>query len=259
MGYIGLVKSDMSLFRRRSLIKQFALGAVGVALGGKMSRLMFLTEIQAADHDLSGAIRISLQEFPVLTNELGSLRLGINPIGPDHFPDGNFYPIIINRGAGNVFFALNSECRHASCVVDAFDPDEQGLRCPCHQSLYGIDGSLLQGPAERPLKTYPIDYDGADLLTIQVPGLDFNLTPSLAVDTGGRRFRLSFPAQPSVSYEVRFRQRMTDEWTVVPFSTTPDGPLDQMAWVGFEGETEVFVERETATGFYAVAIQLLEL
>lgn len=259
MSYIGRVKSDVSRIPRRGVIKQFALGAAGIAFGGKLSRLGFLAEMQAAKHDLSGAIRISLQEFPVLTNELGSLRLGINPIGPDHFPDGNFYPIIINRGAGNVFFALNSECRHASCVVDAFDPDEQGLRCPCHQSLYGIDGSILQGPATRDLLTYPIQYDGGDLLTIQVPGLDFTLTPSLAVDAAGRRFRLSFPALPSVSYEVRFRQRVTDEWTVVPFSSTPDGPLDQMAWVGFEGETEVFVERENATGFYAVAIQLLEL
>ena len=243
------------------MLKQFALGAVGLSFSGKLSRHSFLAEMEAATSDISAAIRISIQEFPILLNELGSIRLGINPIGPDQFPDGDFYPILVNRGAGNSFFALSSRCRHQDCVVEAFDEFEQGLACPCHGSLYGIDGSWIRGPDNRnlSLKSYPIDFDGRDLLTIRVPGLEFNLTPSLGVQGEGRRFRLRFPVFTSVSYEVRVRARLTDDWEVVPFALTPQGEVDQWAWIGFEGEAEVFVERQTRSGFYAVAIQLLAL
>ena len=254
------MKSEPSpLLPRRQALKQFALGAVGLSFSGKLSRRSFLAEMEAATPDISGAIRISLQEFPTLLNELGSIRLGINPIGPDQFPDGDFYPILVNRGAGNSFFALSSQCLHQNCVVESFDEFEQGLACPCHGSLYGIDGQLIRGPSTRDLKTYPIEFDGQDLLTIRVPGLNFSLTPSLGLQGEGRRFRLRFPTFTSVSYEVRFRARLTDEWQVVPFALTPQGEVDQWAWIGFEGGAEVFVERQTRSGFYSVAIQLLAL
>ena len=104
---------------RRRLLKRFALGALAFPVGGELAHDLFLTELEAAVLPTTATIRLSLQEFPSLQSEMGSLRLGVNPVGFDHFPQGTFYPILINRGLGTTFHALSAECRHASCVVDA--------------------------------------------------------------------------------------------------------------------------------------------
>ena len=70
--------------------------------------------------------------------------------------------IIINTGEG--FIALSSICTHQGCMV-SYDPGNDNLPCPCHGSVYSTSGSVLQGPAENPLKKYELTQEG-DILTI---------------------------------------------------------------------------------------------
>jgi len=70
--------------------------------------------------------------------------------------------IIINTGAG--FIALSNICTHQGCVV-SYDSEENKLPCPCHGSVYSTSGSVLQGPADAPLKKYELSQEG-DILTI---------------------------------------------------------------------------------------------
>ncbi len=51
--------------------------------------------------------------------------------------------------AGEVH-AVSARCTHLGCLV-AFNDAETAWECPCHGSRFGIDGSVLQGPANRPL------------------------------------------------------------------------------------------------------------
>jgi Rieske Fe-S protein len=50
---------------------------------------------------------------------------------------------------GNVQ-ALSPICTHLRCVV-SFDDEAQEWHCPCHGSRFATDGSVVSGPAKRPL------------------------------------------------------------------------------------------------------------
>ena len=70
--------------------------------------------------------------------------------------------IIINTGDG--FLALSSKCTHSGCTVN-YDHSSGNLPCPCHGSVFSTSGSVLNGPADSPLKKYDITQEG-DILTI---------------------------------------------------------------------------------------------
>jgi cytochrome b6-f complex iron-sulfur subunit len=49
--------------------------------------------------------------------------------------------------------ALNPTCTHQGCTVE-YKADQGELACPCHGSKFGLDGTVINGPAEEPLATY---------------------------------------------------------------------------------------------------------
>lgn len=46
--------------------------------------------------------------------------------------------------------ALSTRCPHLGCSVD-FDAKENAFKCPCHRSAFKLDGTVLGGPAPRPM------------------------------------------------------------------------------------------------------------
>jgi cytochrome b6-f complex iron-sulfur subunit len=60
----------------------------------------------------------------------------------------------------NGVFALDLTCTHASCQP-GLSADSGIWVCPCHNSQFAFDGSLLKGPATRPLPRYYV-CKGAD-------------------------------------------------------------------------------------------------
>ena len=53
-------------------------------------------------------------------------------------------------------------CPHLGCHYD-WDPGTKEFVCPCHGSIYSIDGKILGGPAPRPLDTLPVRLERGDL------------------------------------------------------------------------------------------------
>ncbi|MFD5897222.1 FAD-dependent oxidoreductase [Streptomyces sp. NPDC060366] len=58
----------------------------------------------------------------------------------------------VYRDVDGVAQAVSARCTHLGCLV-AFNGAETAWECPCHGSRFGVDGSVLQGPAVRPLET----------------------------------------------------------------------------------------------------------
>ncbi|GET27448.1 cytochrome b6 [Prolixibacter sp. NT017] len=71
--------------------------------------------------------------------------------------------IIINTAADGIV-ALSSICTHKGCTV-GYDKAHKDILCPCHRSEFAFDGSVLQGPATKPLPKYKVTRNG-DTLTI---------------------------------------------------------------------------------------------
>jgi cytochrome b6-f complex iron-sulfur subunit len=73
--------------------------------------------------------------------------------------------IIINTAADGII-ALSSICTHKGCTV-GYDKAHQDILCPCHHSEFAFDGSVIQGPATRPLPKYKVTREGEKLTIIR--------------------------------------------------------------------------------------------
>jgi Rieske Fe-S protein len=211
---------------------------------------LFLAEVQAQAASNIGIFRMDLNSFPVLRSTFGSVRLRVTGM-PITFPQ-----IVVTRVAIDQFFAVTSRCTHQGCTTGTYSTTINAIECPCHGSRFGADGSVVRGPAGTPLAQYPTQYDGQNLLRIEIPDLGFRIAGA-AVLVGANntpRYRLSFPTVLGVNYEVWFRQELdAGAWVRLPFSTTPADTATATVLSGTGTTATVYVDRSTPTGFYAVA------
>jgi len=243
---------------RRQFVRTFVLGGASSVAGAPWIGTLLATLLGAerAEAAPDGELNLKLTAFPPLLNAGGSVRVSVSPLSGS-FPAGDFYPVIVSRAAGNVFYAVSSSCTHRGCVVQPFDGTS--IACPCHGSQFAIDGSLVNGPAELDLLSYPVKFDGTNTLRVTVPGLGYSITNFTVLTGAAPRIRLEFPTFNLVNYEIRFRQSVNAPWSVVPFATTIAGAADTTILAGDGATATVFVDRTTTTGFYCVTIQFKEV
>ena len=58
--------------------------------------------------------------------------------------------VAVYRDESGAVHAVSAACTHMGCVV-AWNTAERSWDCPCHGSRFDTDGSVLEGPATRPL------------------------------------------------------------------------------------------------------------
>ena len=56
-------------------------------------------------------------------------------------------------------------CPHLGCKYN-WNPQTEHFECPCHDSVFALDGKVLAGPAPRPLDTLPIKIQNGDLAVV---------------------------------------------------------------------------------------------
>jgi len=67
------------------------------------------------------------------------------------------------RTADNSVVAYGPQCTHLGCAHH-WDDSKSQFVCPCHNSLFAIDGRVAAGPAPRPLDRYDLKVEGGKLL-----------------------------------------------------------------------------------------------
>jgi Rieske Fe-S protein len=250
---------------RREFLKTFTLLTASSTLFGKS----WLVTIVAQTAPGGGVLRLKLSDYPPLQQANGSVRIGTSAlVGASTCPRpaGLIPPLLINRGAGNQFFALEAACSHEGCTVPVYNSGLGFSQCPNHGSRYTIDGTCIRGPnlgsPIAPLRSFVTRFDGVNALAVELTDpWNFELK-SVGVQPGSpSRFALNFLALEALEYEVYYRASLTDDGLVVPFSTTPAGPADQTVFVGPQFGTfqTVYVDRVSPAGFYSVAMRIREV
>lgn len=59
--------------------------------------------------------------------------------------------------------AFGPQCTHLGCAYHWEEPKSQFL-CPCHSSVFSVDGKVISGPAPRPLDRYETKIENGKLL-----------------------------------------------------------------------------------------------
>ncbi len=103
---------------------------------------------------VDGKVRIPLEEHPAITETGGTLALEV---------EGMSDKILLFRRPNGQVLAVSMTCTHRGCDVN-YEDDNDRIECPCHGSLYDTNGSNLRGPADEPLKQFPVETAGNQLV-----------------------------------------------------------------------------------------------
>lgn len=147
---------------RRGFIQKLLAGVIGAALGlipAGAGFKFFLDPLGRKASAAGNAVRVATLEalpadgvprkFPVLADRVDAWNKFVNvPVGA----------VYLRRTTDGKLEALNVTCPHAGCFVD-FKPDEGKFLCPCHNSLFAMDGKIASpgSPAARPLDSLEVE------------------------------------------------------------------------------------------------------
>jgi nitrite reductase/ring-hydroxylating ferredoxin subunit len=68
------------------------------------------------------------------------------------------------------FYGFGDTCTHQGCSLAAGELDGTTVTCPCHGSQFDVtSGAVLEGPAEDPVPSWPVEVQGEDLI-VHSPG-----------------------------------------------------------------------------------------
>ncbi len=70
--------------------------------------------------------------------------------------------VAIARDRDGAIRAVDATCTHQGCIV-RHEPERACWQCPCHGSRFSLDGTVLQGPAIKPLER-------VDVTELELPG-----------------------------------------------------------------------------------------
>ncbi len=106
---------------------------------------------------------------------------------PDEFPPGTerVFPernvLVVATEAGVA--AISLECTHLGCIVSK---DDGGFTCPCHGSRFGLDGSVVRGPAPKALPWFQVSRAANGTLVADAAA-EVDAETWFAADSGGTK------------------------------------------------------------------------
>jgi cytochrome b6-f complex iron-sulfur subunit len=137
----------------------------------KVSRRDFLSLMWGA----AGAVALTefslvglrfLAPRPVVGEFGGVFNVGL----VDNFPAGSVTPVEVGRFyvvrlPDGGLLAVYRRCTHLGCAVP-YDPAGGQFVCPCHGSVFTMDGQVQNQPAPRPLDLFPLTVNDAGEIVV---------------------------------------------------------------------------------------------
>jgi cytochrome b6-f complex iron-sulfur subunit len=88
---------------------------------------------------------------------INQLKVG-SPVYFD-YPQSGYPNILIKRSDGTVY-AMSMLCTHVCCQCEYVGQSNE-IFCPCHGSIFDVNGKVLRGPAAIPLPTVQLNVDSS--------------------------------------------------------------------------------------------------
>lgn len=137
-------KKDFDFDRRQVIGLAWTAALLGFVLQGTGAVVKFLTpELEA------GAFGTKVRAGEVDEFDIGSVH---------YHRQGRFFLVRLEEG----FLALYRKCPHLGCVVP-WDESLSKFNCPCHSSLFALNGTVESGPSPRPLDYFPVEIRGNEV------------------------------------------------------------------------------------------------
>lgn len=152
---------------RRDFLKK----ASAVVIGGAITAVPLAAGLRTISDPLrraaGGGQKVRVTTLDSLPNDGIPRKFAIRASRTDawnKFPDAAIGAIYLRRSGENSVEALNVVCPHAGCFVD-FRPEKKGYFCPCHNSLFAMDGKIAdpKSPSPRGLDALKVEIKGAEI------------------------------------------------------------------------------------------------
>ena len=121
-------------------------GALTACSGSPTGPSSSAPQLSTVSGSVSGrTVAVNVEGTPALSS-VGSAALVQTSLGS----------FLVARTAQESFSALTSACTHDRCTVSGYNGSQ--FECPCHGSRFTTSGTVVNGPASRPLQQYATQY-----------------------------------------------------------------------------------------------------
>lgn len=141
-------EKDPKLIKRREFIWNLGFGSIGISIGG--------ASILSLQYLKPNVLFEAPTKFKAGRSEdfqPGTITLNVER------------KVYIVRKREGSFYALSSVCTHLGCITN-YQSAVKKIACPCHGSLFDLEGNVLSGPAPKSLKRILIEQNDRGVLVV---------------------------------------------------------------------------------------------